>query len=203
MDYVSWIKDGLEKTGKSQAALARHLGLSRSRITEILKGRRRVQLDEVKKIETFLNLPAPTGITPAPQPKGVRFMGLIDAHQWQEGRNIQPESQSFIAAHLDERYPPELQVHFRVGSQSKSKRITDGDYVIAVPFDRFRSAPIAKDLVIYKRCRGQLRQYVIREARPTPSGHVEMTPIFDWDTNNERKELEPLYLAIAVTRPVT
>lgn len=58
--YIDWIRSGLDKkAGKSQKALAEHLGLAHTQITRLLKGERRLKVDEITKIAEFLGKPPP------------------------------------------------------------------------------------------------------------------------------------------------
>lgn len=58
--YVEWIKANLDKpAGKTQSALARHLNLAHPQITRLLKGKRRLKIDEIPKIAAFLGVPPP------------------------------------------------------------------------------------------------------------------------------------------------
>ena len=57
--YRQWLIEGLRQQGRSQAALARHLGLSDGAVSRICSGGRRIQADELVKIAEFLGLPVP------------------------------------------------------------------------------------------------------------------------------------------------
>lgn len=62
--YRQWLIDGLRQKGRSQAALARHLGLSDGAVSRICSGGRRIQADELVKIAEFLGLPVPIAVVP-------------------------------------------------------------------------------------------------------------------------------------------
>ncbi|HVC56400.1 MAG TPA: S24 family peptidase [Stellaceae bacterium] len=55
MDAI-WFQQALERTGASQADLARHLGLAPSAISRMLKGERAMKLLEAVQIATFLGV---------------------------------------------------------------------------------------------------------------------------------------------------
>lgn len=57
--FLSWLSAGLEKRGKTQDGLAKALGLSQPRISEILRGKRRLQLTEIPKIAEYIEQPPP------------------------------------------------------------------------------------------------------------------------------------------------
>jgi transcriptional regulator with XRE-family HTH domain len=56
----AWVAAGLEKQGKSQTELAKYLGVSQPRISEILKGKRRIQAAEIPKIAEYTGDPPPS-----------------------------------------------------------------------------------------------------------------------------------------------
>ncbi|MCF7647286.1 helix-turn-helix domain-containing protein [Bacillus subtilis] len=56
---IFWIKSGLKRTGKTQSALAEHLGLAHPQITQILKGSRAVKVNELPKIAEFIETASP------------------------------------------------------------------------------------------------------------------------------------------------
>jgi len=58
-NLIKWIKDGLEKPGKSQRALAKAMNVDPSSVNRILKGTRLIQIDEIKAISAYLGEAAP------------------------------------------------------------------------------------------------------------------------------------------------
>lgn len=68
---TDWIKDRLHRMGRTQADLARHLGLDASAVTRLLKGERQAKAAEAAALAAFLGcgldevLPALTGVAPA------------------------------------------------------------------------------------------------------------------------------------------
>lgn len=57
----AWLATGLDrKRGKTQAGLANVLGLSQPRISEILRGKRRLQATEVPKIAEYIGRSPPS-----------------------------------------------------------------------------------------------------------------------------------------------
>lgn len=55
----TWIKIRLKKLGKKQNALARELGVDHPRITEMIKGKRKLQTKELPIFAEFLEMPVP------------------------------------------------------------------------------------------------------------------------------------------------
>lgn len=58
---LAWLAAGLDKRGKTQDGLAKVLGVSQPRISEILKGKRRIQATELPKIAEYIEQSPPIG----------------------------------------------------------------------------------------------------------------------------------------------
>jgi transcriptional regulator with XRE-family HTH domain len=60
-DFVNWLAAGLDrKRGKTQAGLAVALGVAQPRISEILHGKRRLQVAEIAKIAKYIERSPPS-----------------------------------------------------------------------------------------------------------------------------------------------
>jgi SOS-response transcriptional repressor LexA len=57
--YLDWIEKALEETGKTRKGLAAHLNLAHPQITQLLKGKRRLKVDEVPRIADYLGVAPP------------------------------------------------------------------------------------------------------------------------------------------------
>lgn len=62
---TKWFRAQLSDQGKSQADLARHMDIDKASLTRIFQGKRRLQLEECKKIARFLGLPVDDILTNA------------------------------------------------------------------------------------------------------------------------------------------
>jgi phage repressor protein C with HTH and peptisase S24 domain len=76
MDTI-WFHNALERAGRTQADLARHLGLPPSAVSRMLRGERQVKLLEAVQIAQFLGVPQEevsrrAGDTDAPPPEPAR-----------------------------------------------------------------------------------------------------------------------------------
>lgn len=60
VDWIAWLMEGLAKDGKKNAGLARALGVAPPRVSELLKGTRALQLDEVPAAAAYLEMPLPS-----------------------------------------------------------------------------------------------------------------------------------------------
>lgn len=205
MDYISWIRRGLEKPGKTQAGLARQLGVDKSQVNKMLRGERDLKVKELPKIAEYLIEPLPTGIDAidgAPI-QGVKFMGTIDLNSWNEIGAEPLDGTPPIPGHIDARYPLGLQCFFKLSAHTTDGALKHGDRLICVPFDRFRHAAIANDLLICVRTKGDVEQKVLRRAIPRGED-VTLEPVLNGDLSNEKPEevSEPKFLVIAVHRPL-
>lgn len=57
--FIDWMRAGLKQPGKTQSGLARHLNIAHPQITQLLRGRRLLKIDEIPKIAAYLELEAP------------------------------------------------------------------------------------------------------------------------------------------------
>lgn len=58
--YLEWLQRGLTKPGKSQAGLARHLGISKPVVSRMVSGERPLRGAEIVEIARYLGEPPPT-----------------------------------------------------------------------------------------------------------------------------------------------
>lgn len=56
---IEWIRTGLKKPGKSRKGLAMAMGRDASMICRILQGKRRLKIEDVEKIASYLEEPTP------------------------------------------------------------------------------------------------------------------------------------------------
>lgn len=61
-----WIANGLSKPGKTQKGLADALGISAPAVSNMLRGKRRVRVDEVPKIAAYLGVEPPVNVGDQP-----------------------------------------------------------------------------------------------------------------------------------------
>jgi phage repressor protein C with HTH and peptisase S24 domain len=66
MDALQWIRDGLEKPGKTRSGLARALDRAPSAVTALLNGQRELKAREIPLIAAYLETEPPAGISPVP-----------------------------------------------------------------------------------------------------------------------------------------
>ena len=74
MDFVSWIKDGLKKPGKTQRGLAKKLGRADSAISAMLNDGRNLKAVEIQPIAEYLEVDPPY----PGQQRFVSIVGCVD-----------------------------------------------------------------------------------------------------------------------------
>lgn len=118
--YLAWIRQGLEPKDKTQSGLARHLGLAHPQISELLRGNRRLKVDEVPKIAAYLGLPPPADIV-------VPIVGTVQAGGDMIIRDV--EEGYLGEAPLPYGADPVHTVAVEVRGDSMGGRIENGDLV--------------------------------------------------------------------------
>lgn len=81
---VGTLKALMAQHRETQAGIARLLGISPDKVNKILKGKRRLQLDEANTLERYFGLAEPGEAKPHYLP----IVGLVSAGQWREGFEV-------------------------------------------------------------------------------------------------------------------
>jgi transcriptional regulator with XRE-family HTH domain len=84
MDTI-WFQSRIKNLGKSQRALAQVLGIDPAQVTNLLKGRRRMQLPEAAAVAAFLNVSVEdvlkhAGLAVSGGARRVKLAGYVDEH---------------------------------------------------------------------------------------------------------------------------
>lgn len=88
MDYIAWIREGLERPGKTQTGLAKALGRYPSAITQLLKGGRTLKASEIPIVARYLEIEPPVemssedvaaSLPEPPHPESVKLKGYVGA----------------------------------------------------------------------------------------------------------------------------
>lgn len=205
MDYIKWIRSGLKKPGKSQAGLARKLGIDRSQITKMLDDKREIKASELSKISEYLEEAEPTGVSAShlsTQIPRAKYMGTIGLNAWVDKGHLFLDDSTVIPAHPDARYPPDIQSYFKLLVGSTDGELRSGDYLITVPFSRFRGQPIVNDLIVCRRTRRGMEQSVLRRALEG-SKAPSLEPLLEGDAGaSDPVDEVASFLVIALHRPM-
>lgn len=149
--YIAWIKDNLEKPGKTQSGLAEALGIGKSGISHALNGKaRRFKLEEIKTIADYFDSEVPEWARVGSGPR-LEVRGSLETGVY---RKIFNEAIEFINCAPDDRYPSDQQFAFRMTGpgmdQLKPRAVLDGDLVLCVSRVGFGGSSALKlgDLVV-------------------------------------------------------
>jgi hypothetical protein len=152
-----WIKETLRASGgkKTQAGLARELGVHPSQITQLLAGTRRLQFAEWQKIITFLEKMPPSHIhiaQPMEENSLVPLLGQIQAGVWRERRVMQANILKEIPKIPGSRYSHLQQYAYEMGDDSGDKIMAcTGSFLICVNFiEACPSGPSDGDWVLVR-----------------------------------------------------
>lgn len=178
--YIKWILDAIAKNPHlSQSGLARALGRDRSAISLMMHGKRRIQVDELPAIASYLGVPPPDGsittnlIT-------VMIVGRVSKSDWTADFAPLGETTAFAFPHP--RFPPGAQVAFEIAPQIQQIVPRLGDIAIAVKAKDYRTALQPDDLIVYeKEMQGLthwgLARVILRSHTVTLISVVDQTPV--------------------------
>lgn len=158
---VQWVNDQLDKLGRgSKKALAEYIGIQPYSLSELLKGGRRIQLDEWPKIKEFFGSSPPDDeLHPTEKPRGVRIMGMLGDDYWVVATKS-PDDR-IIGSPVTE-FPVESQSAYEAGEPSVDGIIAKGDVLFTVPFSDYRTKPLAGDLLVIRRMKDDLANFSLQ-----------------------------------------
>jgi len=164
-DLITWLAATLKAERKSQRALARHLKIDPSSVTFMLKGKRRIQVEEWQKIFEFLGKEPPSQF---PLPKISRraesvatapVKGIAMERTWREEGVLTVGRR--VSAVLGSEYPTTIQYALEVDDPERPDGVAS-EYVLCVPVSEMHRPMRVGDLLHCERKRGDLIQIVLR-----------------------------------------
>ena len=179
---AEWLRGELRKPGRSQSALARHLGVVPEIVNRIVHGKRQVKAHEAEKIREYLastaaGIPATvTRIAPHTEPVArLPFRGTVEAGSWRE---------PVMLTELD--YPPETPTaplsvveqgafSLRVAGNSMDLLYPEGTYLVVEPWHG-AYLPAWGKKVIVERNRDGLIETTVKELVRGLDGEPELWP---------------------------
>lgn len=139
--YLDWIRENLKKTGKTQSGLAAHLGIAHPQITQLLKGNRKLKVDELPRIAAYLEADLPTGdvvLSSGGLTEGV-VAGLVEAGAFREVDEFDQSDRQRVAIPRDDKFPNARQMLFDVAGDSmndlKPRPILPGDRLVTISYE--------------------------------------------------------------------
>ena len=178
----AWIKERLQQLGKTQAGLGRHLDLPRSRVSEMIKGGREIQTDEVGRLAGFLELSenevlrrsegAKTVVTPYQR---IRIDRFVQGGYWCSDNTL-PESE-VVDIYLPPIEAPSAQVYgLRVKGNSMDQEYPDGSIVFCVPVEHLPRALQSGDHVVVERRQHDEMEATVKELQQAADGTWWLVP---------------------------
>lgn len=177
---VEWLKAELAKPGRSQSALARHLGVVPEIVNRIVHGRRQVKAHEADKIREYLSATTDGGaatiarIAPRPIPAALLTVrGTVEAGSWREVTLTD-------FGHEPETLPAPRSVvdsgayALRVAGPSMDLLYPDGSFVVVQPWHG-GPLPFGKRVIV-ERSRDGLIETTVKELVRGADGEPELWP---------------------------
>lgn len=172
--YVAWVRDGLQKSGKTQKGLAEHLGIAHPQITQLLKGRRNIKVTEIPKIAEYLGVEPPQQTEVAPSSARwivARKAGTVAAGLFREVDEFDQSEPEDIMVPRDEQFPQARQITFDVEGDSMNalqpRPILPGDTIVCTAYEDIAHRAVMRDgmVVVVERTRngGHFREWSVKQ----------------------------------------
>lgn len=176
--YLDWIRENLKKPGKTQSGLAAHLGIAHPQITQLLKGNRKLKVDELPRIAEYLEADLPTGDV-APSAGGLTeglVAGVVEAGTFREVDEFDQSERTRVAIPRDELFPQARQLLFDCSGDSmndlKPRPILQGDRLVCLAYDDVDHLVELKSgmVVVVERTRdgGHFREWSVKQLELYP-----------------------------------
>lgn len=177
MDH-KWLRNELDKPGRSQSALARFLGVEHASIVNrMVSGARQIKATEADKIRAYLDGTSREPVTLSHSGASLTnaahllVRGTVEAGSWKE--------LAYSDTALEELPAPQSIVNsgafaLRVVGPSMDLFYPDGSYVVIQPWHG-GPLPFGKHVVV-ERERDGLIETTVKELVKTPGGAVELWP---------------------------
>jgi len=180
---ATWIAHGLQKPGKTQAGLARALGVTQPQITRLLAGERSLRVEELGAVEGYLDERFPYGqVSPwTGEIRNVEGMSgtmpvkyRVQAGSWLEVDGLNDDVLATIPFLRDPAFPPSREQYaVQIVGDSMDRIFPDGSYAIVV--EAAGQEPLHNDLVIVRRTMRGLVERTVKRYVLTPKG-AELRP---------------------------
>ena len=152
-----WLSKRLKAVGKKARGLAKHLGIPDMRISEMRKGLREVQTDEIGPLATFLEMSVDDvihNINGNPRGAGsvISFLkGEVRAGHWMESAHWPESEWQRISLPVPEKYRHLEPFWLRVAGDSMDEVYPDGTLILCVPCRLLARELISGERVVVER----------------------------------------------------
>jgi hypothetical protein len=178
--YVEWLVENLSQPGRSQSALARHLGLDPGAVNRIVKGLRGLKSHEITGAAEYFGVPSPVpGVDQGDRGnvisgvglRPVRVAGRVAAGLFQEVDDFDQSEPEEIYVPADSRFPHARMLAFDVTGHSmndlKPRPILEGDRIVGLAFEDVADQLKIRDgmVVVVERTRdgGHIREWSVKQ----------------------------------------
>jgi transcriptional regulator with XRE-family HTH domain len=171
--YLDWIREALKQPGKTQVGLAAHLGIAHPQITQLLKGKRKLKVDEIPKIAVYLGVEPPGGDVKPSTAQWVpaRKVGIVAAGLFRMVDEFDQSEPEEISVPRDDKFPNARQLVFEVEGDSmnelRPRPILSGDTVVATAYEDIAHRVVLRDgmVVVVQRSRdaGMMREWSVKQ----------------------------------------
>lgn len=171
--YLDWIREALKQPGKTQVGLAAHLGVAHPQITQLLKGRRNLKVQEIPKIAEYLGVDPPSQEVAPSSTKWVqaRKVGTVAAGLFRVVDEFDQSEPDEISVPRDEHFPHARQMTFEVEGDSmdalRPRPILPGDTIVCTAYEDVAGKLLLRDgmVVVVERSRdaGMMREWSVKQ----------------------------------------
>ena len=159
-----WLKEAIDKSGRSQREVAAHFGIDPSAVNRMIKGLRKVTVDEMLRIASFLGVDPPFGSIDTTPTVHVAVTHEVAAGVWREGGEMLLD-QTLVPAVPEPRYKAMSQRAVKVTGADFARTIAPGQFAIYVPLKELRRPPLDGEIVFISRTRNDLVEFTLRRVR--------------------------------------
>lgn len=174
----AWLKEELAKPGRSQSALARHLGWTdASKVNRIVNGQRQIRATEADAIRAYLiatggsdSLPLQNHVA---SPQFVPVLGTVEAGVWREVGVAEGEPE-YIPVVAHKMFAGDV-FAVRVVGSSMNEFYADGAYVIARKWGG-GDLPVGRHVIVQREQPSGLYETTLKELVQRDDGGLELWP---------------------------
>lgn len=162
MMYKRWLKEGLEKPGKTQTGLSEALNVDQSAVSRMLSGKRQIRAEELPRISKYLeiNVPVVSGTTSNIIPtEQINVIGIAASGIWLErhaGQSRVTKTIPVMRLHNQDEYA------LLVEGPSSDALVPTGSFAICTPIKLITRKIRNDDLVHVVRCKNDMNEWTIR-----------------------------------------
>lgn len=205
-----WLRDALTTSGRTQKALADHLGLEPGAVSKMLSGVRQIKAEELVRITKFLKVDAPMSSMQTTPTVDVKVTAIAAAGVWRDQRGAAVNSDVAIPSIPNSRFKGLTQRAVKVDGDDFARTVKPGQFAVYVSVADMRRKPQVGDVVYIRRHRGDMVEHSLR--RLFPNDHENVMELHSDPISGEpevliypsmgRERIEIIGLCIGVYAPL-